>query len=71
MRTGKRLIRIKSRGGLANRTKVSIGGRPIDGVRKVELLPIEAGGLVLARITCVVNVDIEAELGDKQPKEPT
>lgn len=69
MQIGKkrRLLRIKSRGGTAFNTVVLLGRRRLLGVQKVEVLPIEVGGFVIARITCRADVDMDilAELAEK------
>ena len=52
-------IRIKCRGGTASRVKVTIDGKTVSGIREIEILPIKPGGLVMARITARIDLDIE------------
>lgn len=65
----KQYVKIRCRGGLSRSVKVKFGGRKLDGVTEINILPIKPGGLVMAQLTMIVDLDLEAELGSKTPKE--
>lgn len=62
MRGHKRVVRIRCKGGTSRQVKVSVGGKRLDGVTAIEILPIKPGGLVEARITLITDLDLEVEV---------
>lgn len=53
-------IRITSEKANARSVKATVDGKVINGIKRIEILPIVPGGPVMARLTCLVDVDLEA-----------
>jgi len=65
----KKYLRIVSTDGIAQKMQILAGDQPLKGITKIEFDPIVAGGLITARITALLELDLITELTGVVPQK--
>lgn len=63
--SGKKQLRIVSDGTAAN-THIYAGDEELSGVVRIDFEPLEAGGLLMVRLTAMAEIDVTAQNADEE-----